>query len=352
MSVLIKNGRVWDGKKFFFVDILTKGKIIDKIEPNIDEKADFIFDASGKVVSCGLVDAHVHIAGISSDKFATNIDVSSLPFGVTAVADASGIKGDKALLDGLSVKNAVFVCAEIKNNLANFDNALQMLEKFKEKAVGIKIYFDKCVSNVTDITPLKQTVDFAKKHGLIVMVHSSNSPVSMAELLSVLREGDILTHAYHGGTNNVSDDNFKCIESAKNRGVIIDAGMAGCVHTDFKVFENAIKAGFIPDIISTDITRFSAFKRGGRYGLTACMSIARHLGMKEEDIFKAVTFNPAKALKMDVGYLKIGKSADVAVLEYTNEGFDMTDKAGNSIKSEVGYRNKLTVLNGEIIYKD
>ena len=126
------------------------------------------------------------------------------------------------------------------------------------------------------------------------------------------------------------------------------------MHTDFKVFENAVKSGELPDIISTDITKYSAYKRGGRYGMTMCMSIARHLGMSEEDIFRAVTSAPAKALgkEKEWGYLGIGKSADISVFDYTDEGFDLTDNAGNHIESEKGYRCLLTIANGEIVYRN
>ena len=158
---------------------------------------------------------------------------------------------------------------------------------------------------------------------------------------------------YHGGENNVSEDCFECIKTAKKRGVTIDAGFAGHVHTDFKVFENAISCGAVPDIISTDITRFSAYKRGGRYGMTMCMSIAKHLEMSEEDIFRAVTSAPAKTLgkENEWGYLKVGRCADIAVFDYSDEGFDMTDKAKNHIASENGYRCVLTVADGEIVYR-
>ena len=169
-----------------------------------------------------------------------------------------------------------------------------------------------------------------------------------------MRKDDILTHAYHGGVNNVSVDNFECIKTAKKRGVIIDAGFAGHIHTDFKVFDDAVKCGAVPDVISTDITRFSAYKRGGRYGMTMCMSIAKHLGMQEDDIFRAVTSAPAKALKKENewGYLRVGRCADISVIDYTNEGFDLTDKAGTRIKSETGYRCVLTIADGEVVYKD
>ena len=351
-KILIKNGRVWDGERFYFADVLTENEKISKIADKIDEAVDFVFDASGKIVSAGLVDAHVHMRGINKD-FGIHAEMSSIPFGVTAAADACGVFGDKALLDSFMLKNVIFVPAEFHDNKACFVSVEKMLEKYGEKAVGIKVYFDTQISEVKDIEPLCEVVEFAEKSGLIVMIHSSNSPVSMAELLGTLRKGDILTHAYHGGENNVSEDGFECIKSAKKRGVIIDAGLAGHVHTDFKVFENAVSCGAVPDIISTDITRFSAYKRGGRYGMTMCMSIAKHLGMSEEDIFHAVTSAPAKALgkEKEWGHLQVGRCADLTVFDYIDEGFDLTDKAGNHIASENGYRCILTVADGEVVYR-
>ncbi len=352
-KILIKGGRVWDGEKFFFADVMTENQTVARIEAGIEDEADFVFDAEGKTVSAGLVDIHTHFKGISSNGFGINPDMVTLPFGVTAAADASGIQGDRALLDAFGVKNAVFVCSDIKNNKASFDGALCMMEKYGDKVVGIKAYFDVTSNQVFDISPLRETVEFAEKHGLKVMVHSSNSPVPMSELLGALRCGDILTHAYHGAKNNVSEDGFACIGAARERGVVIDAGLAGFVHTDFKVLGDAIAIGEKPDVISSDITKCSAYKRGGRYGLTMCMSIARHLGMTEAEVLRAVTSSAARAVSKEGewGTLSVGGTADIAVLEYTDEGFDMTDKAGNHIESKEGYRNILTVSDGEIVYR-
>lgn len=353
-KILIKNGKIWDGESFYFADILTDNEKICKIADKINDEVEFEYDAGDKIVSAGLVDSHVHMKGISSTNFGVQAEMSCFPFGVTAAVDASGVFADKAFLDTFSVKNLVYVCAEFKNNKAHFENAEKMLLKYGEKAIGIKVYFDTQMSEVTDIKPLCEVVDFAEKNNLIVMVHSSNSPVPMSELLGTLRKGDILTHAYHGGKNNVADDSYACIKAAKKRGVMIDAGFAGHVHTDFKIFKDAIDCGAIPDIISTDITKLSAYKRGGRYGMTMCMSIAKTLGMREEDIFRAVTSAPAKALdkENEWGYLKVGRCADIAVFDYSDKGFDLTDKAGNRIFSESGYRCVLTVSDGQVIYKE
>ncbi len=352
-KILCKGGRVFDGEKFFFADVLTENEKIIKIESDITDTADFVFDASGKTVLPGLVDAHVHMRGISDDMYGINADTCSLPFGVTTAVDASGVKGSKETLEAFGVKSYVMVSVGIGNDKADFKNAHKMLPQYGDRAVGIKICFDTNACGVRSVKPLKEIVDFAATHGLHVTVHSTGTPVPMAELLDTLNPGDILTHAYHGGKNNVSEDNYECIKKAKVRGVIIDSGIAGHVHTDFKVFKGAVECGALPNIMTTDITKLSAYKRGGRYGLPMCMSIARHLGMNENDIFKSVTSAAAKAIgkQSECGTLAVGRCADICVLEYADEGFDLTDFSGNRICSDVGYRNVFTVLDGEIVYR-
>ncbi len=352
--ILIKNGRVWDGEKFFFADVLTEDKVIAKIEKNISDNVDFVFDATGKTVSAGLVDIHVHMKGIASEKFGIEPNMSSFPFGVTAVNNAGSSNGDKDLLDSFSVKNTVFVGVDIKNNHADFTVTKKLLQKYGDKAIGIKMYFDTAISEVSDITALKEICDYAREKGLKVMVHCSNSPTTMAEIVNTLSVGDILTHIFHGGENSCCDNDFEAFKIAKQKGVVMDAGFAGHVHTNFANLEKSIKAGYLPDTISTDITRFSAYKRGGRYGMTMCMNIARKVGMSEEDIFKAVTSIPAKILgkENEWGYLKEGRCADISVFDFTDEGFDLTDNVGNRIRSDSGYRCILTVVDGEIVYND
>ncbi len=351
--ILVKGGRVWDGARFFMADVLTENQCIAKVEPGISEPADFTFDASGKTVSCGLVDAHVHMLGISGPEFGIDATMSTLPFGVTAAADASGSMGDEALLDSFLVKSCVFADVPIRNDCVLFDSALERLARFGKHAVGFKVYFDVTVSDVRSVAPLKAIVAEARRRNLIVMVHSSHPPVSMPELLGALGPGDILTHTYHGGKYNVSEDHYASLREARARGVVIDAGFAGHIHTDFNIFTSALHNNAAPQLISTDITRYSAYKRGGSYGLPMCMSLARTLGMAEEAIFTAVTSAPARALGRDNewGRLTVGRCADLCVLEYADAPFDLTDAAGNRACSQQGYRNVLTIANGEVIYR-
>ncbi len=62
MSILIKGGRVVDPKNKIdkVLDVLVKDGRIAKVAADIDEKADRVIDAGGKVVAPGLIDLHVH----------------------------------------------------------------------------------------------------------------------------------------------------------------------------------------------------------------------------------------------------------------------------------------------------
>lgn len=386
-SIYLKNGRIWDGEKFGVGDVYVEKGVIAGIfregkagnahdstvmqeteekaadtkalREQLCENAQFVYDAKGKIISPGLVDIHTHFRGISCDTWGIHTEMGYLPFGVTAAADASASQGNRDRLDFYPVKNRVFVSIGYGGDAASakgaevYERAEELLQAYGDKAIGVKVAFD--TSAYPDITldDLRKASEYAAKKQLKLMVHSSNSPVSMAEILEVLKPGDILTHAYHGGINTSLEDDFASLMAAKARGVIIDVGMAGYVHTDFGVLKAAVEKGALPNTISTDITCASAYVRGGKYGLPMCMSILRHLGMPEEAVFRAVTSDAAEALgcQDSWGRLEAGRCADIAVLADTEEGFDMTDRAGNRVHSDHGYRCVLTIADGQVVYR-
>lgn len=353
-AIQIKNGRIWDGNQFLNGDIRIDNGIIEKIGDIPEDPKAFTYDATGLTVLPGLVDTHVHFTGTEADRYGINPEMSCIPFGVTAAADAGGAHANRELAERYLVKNVTFVTVPMVDNQPNFAPTEKKLALYGDNVIGLKVYFDTNNTPVRDITPLRRVCGYAQSRGLLVMVHCSNSPVPMAEILETLNPGDILTHAFHGGFHTAAEDNFAAMKRAKQRGVVIDAGFAGHIHTDLGIFRAAVEQGILPDTVSTDITCASAYKRGGRFGLTMCMSMASTAGMAEEAIFRAVTSAPAKALgkEADWGYLREGRCADIAVLSYENEPFSLTDKAGNTLEDTKGYRCKLTVANGEVVWRD
>lgn len=352
MQLLIKNGRVWDGERFFYADVLTDGGVISQIGQSLICEDAYVFDAEGMTVSSGLVDVHMHMRGLSGPDYAIPAQAACFPFGVTAAADAGSSRGNEAFVEQMAVKSVVFSGTKIEENHLDRQVTAARLAQYGKRAIGIKLFYSAASGRVRDITPLLEVCAFARERGLKVTVHCNGSPTSMRSIVEALAPGDILTHIFHGGKNDCTEHDFAALRLAREKGVVLDAGFAGHVHTDFGVLRAAVKAGFLPDCIGTDITSNSAYLRGGRYGMTMCMSMARTAGMDEADIFRAVTAAPANALGTSWGRLRVGGVADIAVLDYANEGFHLTDRAGNTLENTQSYRCKLTVADGTVVFKD
>lgn len=351
--ILIQNGRIFDGTAFFQGDVYIADGVVQSIAPNLCREAEVTFDAAGMTVLPGLVDVHMHMRGISSPAWCTDADTSCFPFGVTAAADASAMEGDRELLDSFRVKNGVFVITGTSGDRLVFDKALERLDRYASKVIGIKVCYDKTFNPaLRDDSQLRQICSFAHSRGLPVAVHTAHTPIPMAQLLSVLESGDIATHVYHPGPNSAAEDDFACLLDARKRGVILDACICGNEHVDYAIFRDAIAAGAHPDVMGTDLADELVFTRGGRYGLTMCMSIARYLGMEETLVFRAVTSAAGKALRRPWGVLEEGCAADIAVLEWADAPMDITDKRGFRIQSDVGYRCRLTLSDGQIMYRE
>ena len=351
-KILIKNGKIWDGEKFFFSDLYVEGGKVVRIAESLDTVADFTYDANGQIVSAGLIDSHLHMRKMSTDGLGID-DWACFPFGVTSAVDAWVEQDTVKEASANMVKTLGFVGTWISDNHLHTDKVQPMMDVWKDKIVGVKICFDARDTDARDITPVCEAVECAERYGLKVMVHCSHSPVPMMGIVRALRKGDILTHPYHGGANNAGEDGFECLRHAKEKGVVLDAGFAGHIHTDFGVYAKAVQQDCLPDTISTDLTLWSAFKRGGRYGLTACMTLAKVSGQTEESIFKAVTSTPANVFGKtnEWGYLKEGRTADIAVLAYEEDKYDLTDFYGNRVTWDKGYKCKLTIADGKVVFR-
>lgn len=354
--IVIKNGRVFDGNDFLTADLLLSDGVISGIGKYTDADAfdmDHVFDVSGLTVMPGLVDIHTHIWAVSPDSFGTSAEGTCFPFGVTACVDGGAIKGNRQLLDSMNINTAVFVCTELCDNKVSFEKTEELLCAYGDRAIGVKLYFDTTSGQLRDISPLSEVCEYARKHSLKVMVHCSHSPVPMYDIVDALSEGDILTHIYHGDENTCDADSYSAFRLAREKGVVLDVGMAGHVHTNFTVLKNAIAVGEYPDTVSTDITNLSAFTRGGKYGLCLCMSILRDAGVDEKSLFKMVTSNAALAVgkQNEWGKIEVGRRADIAVLDYTDAPYAFLQNENNTTSAKHGYVCKITVCNGRVVYR-
>ena len=351
---VIKNARIWDGQVFLpgLCDMaIADGKIM-AIANGLDG-ASLQFDAKGAIVSCGFVDIHTHMKGCGSEQFGMPAETVCFPFGVTTAVEAWADRDGSAVLDNMLLDTCAFVGVGIVDNHADFTLAERLLPAYGNRALGVKLCFDTSNPALMDETSLRETCAYARKNGLKVFVHSTGSPVTMRKIFEILDKDDICTHVFHGGKHNVAEDGYECMVYARSKGIVLDNGMAGGIHTDFAIAKHAIEKGILPDTVSTDVTKVSAFKRGGNYGMTFCMSIMRALGMDETEIFKAVTSTPASVIDKvgQAGCIQVGGTADIAVIRYEKAPFEIYDKQGNCVKDDYAYVNVLTIKRGLPVFR-
>ena len=84
-----------------------------------------------------------------------------------------------------------------------------------------------------------------------------------------------------------------------------------------------------------------------------CMRIMRIAGMREKDIFRAVTKNAARAVRREKEWfgMRIGDKACLSVLREEPCDVDITDGAGERITDGRSYVCRMTVLDGRILYR-
>ena len=356
-DILLKNARIWTGDKFLpglQSVAVAEGKIADIGE--CPDKANYTVDVKGHILSPGLIDSHMHIRGCSPDSFAIGVETVGYPFGVTAAVEASASKPDgSVILDNTLMKTYVFVGAQFDGKTFLEDKTDELVKAYGDRALGVKVFFDTCMPMITEgeLEPLATVCRYARKRGLRVLVHSTRSPVPMAQLLETLAPGDICTHVFHTAGHNVLEDDFESLVQAKARGVILDDGMAGGGHSNFEMIRQALEKGITTNTVSTDITPGTAFRRGGCYGLTMCMSILRSLGLAEETVLRMVTGDAARAIgkEQEIGLLEVGRSADLCVLKFGEMPFKISSGGGAVTASEVGYVNLLTICQGFVMFR-
>lgn len=354
---VLRGGRLFDGDRFSDGDIrVHDGRIASIGVPEEDAAAGdtAVFDVSGCIVSAGLIDIHTHFSVTGLPAYGVSPELATVPFGVTAAVDAGGVSADRTYLDRLSVRSAVFVPLPFENGRFDFARAERLLSSFGDRALGVKLYFDEKLHRGISRRHLRAAAAFAGASGVKMTVHSSNAPVSMCDIVGELREGDILTHAYHGGRHTMEENGYKAYAAAKDKGVWIDVGMAGGVHTDFSLLKRAVGRGCIPDTISSDITCLSAYVRGGVYGLPMCMHLMRTAGMDEAAVFRAVTKNAARAVQREKAWfgMAVGDAACLSVMREEPSTVDIVDGAGGRITEERSYVCKMTVIGGRILYRN
>src|SRR5258706_9297415 len=135
---------------------------------------------------------------------------------------------------------------------------------------------------------------------------------------------------------------------ARKRGVIFDVGHGGGSFL-FRQAVPAIRQGFVPDSISTDLHIDSM--NSGMKDMLNVMSKFLNMGLSLDDVVARSTRNPAKEIKReDLGNLSVGSPADVAVLRLEKGTFGFVDQLGGRFEGTQKLLAELTVRDGVVVY--
>jgi dihydroorotase len=379
IDILIKGGHVVDPKNNIngLMDVAIREGKISRVAPNIPiTGAKRIVDAKGLYVTPGLIDMHVHVftgndldAYIADGQTSVSPDGFTFRAGVTTVVDAgsSGWRNFRAFKEQTIDRAQTRVLALL--NIVGTG----MFGRFEEQDVSdmnpvmtahmIKKLFPEIIVGIKsahywgDFTQVDRAVEAGKLANVPVMVDfGEHDPPNSIESLFMehLRPGDIFTHTFSYGPKQretIVDEDGKVkpfVFAAQKRGVIFDVGHGGGAFS-WRQAIPAMKQGFKPDVISTDLHTQSM--NGGMKDLTNVMSKFINMGMSLEDAVARTTVNPARVInRPELGHLTPGAEADVAVFNLRKGDFGFLDVRGGKLKGTQKLEAELTIRSGKIVW--
>jgi len=353
---------------------ITDGKIAS-VEAEIPvQNARIIYPLAGKIVTPGLIDAHCHPSLNFSDHSVLP-DEAGVNSGVVLVNDAGSagaanfqtlrhmyygrVKTEMSFF--LNFASAGLIRSPEIRTIHDFDVKLlkSVVEKHRDVVKGLKLRaLEPLMSIPTDVIQL--ALDTAEELQLPLMVHigdfrdrTANDPLDAFSRAAVkrLRRGDIISHYMTwrpGGMVLPDGQIFPELREAKERGVILDSSH-GKNNFSFKVAEVLLANGLGPDVITTDLSSMGVHCV---QSLPVTMSKFLNLGTPLSEVVAATTSRAARALGMgdQWGSLKVGRNADISVLENVAGNFDFFDGvAGNCRKGTCLLEPRLVIRNGEVL---
>jgi dihydroorotase len=201
--------------------------------------------------------------------------------------------------------------------------------------------------------PVERSVEAGRIADIPVMVDfgASRPERPLEDLLTKkLRPGDIYAHTYSGNRRELLEDDTvnPGMWEGRRRGVLFEVGHGGGSFS-WGVAVPAVKEGFLPDAISTDL-HIGSMNTGMKDQLNV-MSKFLALGLSLEDVIAKSTWGPARMVRREeLGHLSVGAPADVAVLGLQKGAFGFVDSFGGKMRGDRKLVCELTLRDGRILY--
>lgn len=320
-----------------------------------------VVDASGRIVTPGLVDLHFHARPESLGHHPFNRDVfwsisldpdRVLGTGVTTAVDAGSYGPDNFSIAFLPMarvsrtKLFAFVNllpfgladrAERGPDDADVSRLVDICERNKDHIVGIKVllskrYWHKWGTPLDYLDAARRAADAV---GIPIIVHGIRADqrrwlegVTFKDILTRLKEGDIITHCFCQYKGFITWGAVEEVRQAVGSGLVLDVGH-GTGSFSFDVAEQALDQGLSPTVISTDLHHCNY--AGPVYDLATTMSKFLLLGMSLDEVVERTTLAPARVIGMAdrLGTLKVGAVADAVIFDLAGGEFAFEDSYGN-----------------------
>ena len=352
---------------------ISGGKIVEVGPSLATNEARRTISARGLLVTPGLIDIHAHVfvnahdMGGHTDHFCSSTGVTTLcDAGSTGSATFAGLR---AVIDSavhtrirafVNLSAIGIVGTSRGGELSHFpyadpEGCARTIAENPDLAIGVKLRYGPGLVWEYTTEPVKLARRTAKMAGVPLMIHITDSPIPLPDILAEMIPGDIITHCYHGRAHGIMGQEkqlvLKEVVEAQRYGIIFDCAH-GRNHFSFTMIEKALDQGFLPDTISTDLT-FTSATKGPVWDLPTTMSKLLHFGMKLDDIVARATSAPAKILGYEgtVGTLKPGANADIALIERRNGNVDLTDSDGNTVTAKERLITRMTLKDGRVWYE-
>lgn len=373
-DLLLKGGHVIDPKNKISAvrDVaIANGKVVAvaaKIDP---AEALKVTDVSGYYITPGLIDIHVHVYAGTGERGSYAGDNSLYPdgftfrAGVTTVADA-GCAGwrnfedfKQRIIDRSKTRVLAFINivgngmrgGKFEQDLADMEAkpTADMALRHKGLIIGVKTAH----YAGPEWTPVERAVEAGTAANIPVMVDfgTDHAERPLSELVTrKLRPGDIYTHVYSGLRHEQVESGKvnPALWEGRKRGVIFDVGHGGGSFL-WRVAVPAMKEGFLPDSISTDLHIGSM--NAGMKDMLNVMDKFLAMGMSLDDVILRSTWNPAREIRREeLGNLSPGAPADIAVFKLEKGDFGFVDMYGARLRGSQKLTCEVTLREGKVVY--
>lgn len=379
-DVIIKGGRVVDPAAGHdeIADIAVRDGKIAAVAAALSGAADtHEIDASGLLVTPGLIDTHAHVYQHVTGRFGLNADHCGVRSGVTTLVDQGGpslmtIPGFRHyVVEPAASRVLCFISAYLVGGLeghyypelygptgVDVAGTIKAAEENRDLVKGVKAHAEIGGASRWGVEVVKLAKEIASGASVPLYVHlgqlwptKDDAPMDadrvIAEMVPLLGEGDILAHPFtrHPGgfVSEETGDVHPIVWRALERGVRVDVGHGS--HFSFDMAKRVLDAGIKPFTLGADMhgynvrapgmatdadTESNPFFGVAPFSMCHAMSELLCLGMSLADVVATATCNPATMLGLtnEIGGLQPGMDADISVLDLRQGSWSLQDNTG------------------------